>query len=109
MKEPDMRQGETTAEPPTVSPQQTLHGPQGSVVQFHSVTLGCTEHAANAGFGAPQSLLSPKSHQAPWEIVPASVVIRGVGKALRRGHVRVRPNARSMQPLDLSSVILRSH
>lgn len=27
------------------------HGPQGSEVQFHSVTLGCIKYAADAGFG----------------------------------------------------------
>lgn len=71
------------------------HGPQGSGVRLHSVTLGCPDYAADAGFGGPQALLSPKSLQAPWQIVPASVAIsRGAGKALRHRHVRVRPNAR---------------
>lgn len=45
---------------------------------------------------------SPKSLQAPWETVPVSVVIYRVGKALRHGHARVRPNAGVYTALSLS-------
>lgn len=47
-------------------------------------------------------MLFPKSLQAPWKTVPVSVVIHRVGKALRHGHARVRPNAQVYEALPFS-------
>lgn len=65
---------------------------------LHRVCCKCTIWGST-------DFLSPKSLQAPWEIGPASVVIHGVGKALRLGYVRVRSNAWLLvQSVDPSSV-----